>query len=520
MTRSAGGRLRRARLIVAALSIPMTAAGCTRLGPVTEADALTTVRDAWIVSEAEAIAWHQVKDRHGPAFTGNDSWQHFLAFVEEELRGYGVVDLHRNAWNFQRWQTSEWPDRSGWSLVAGGSRIEVASYGANSGDTGTAGVIAPLVIYDLQSPPTDLAGRIVVFQMRRDPSVIAQLAGYDYEYRSPDDRATGVTSLALTAPSMQSFEIFAQLLQTRAFIDIAVAARAAGALFVFDAGREQMAGLNTFPVPRHYPVPTLYLDRNAGSQVIRLANTGATATLRLDATVTDSTAYQLIGFLPGRAYGSPDDEIVQLTTHTDGPSISQDNGALGLLGVIRYLSHVPRARRPRTLMVFLDCRHYMPGQEAAFADQDWFARHPEARERIVGMIGMEHLGQLEFIESGDAMLPTGRVGPSTVWSTDNERMVALAIKAVRDNGLPSAFVRIVNRPGVHGRNQGPWYGMAKIAGEIGVPAFATMGMMGGYWATSARIDRFDAGMFRRQVATFAQLTGELMVADLDEIRTR
>jgi hypothetical protein len=60
--------------------------------------------------------------------------------------------------------------------------------------------------------------------------------------------------------------------------------------------------------------------------------------------------------------------------------------------------------------------------------------------------------------------------------------------------------------------------MAKHAPELGLPAFAIMGFMGAYWATSSDIERFDPKLFRRQVATVVQLTGELMIADLSKIR--
>ena len=44
-----------------------------------------------------------------------------------------------------------------------------------------------------------------------------------------------------------------------------------------------------------------------------------------------------------------------------------------------------------------------------------------------------------------------------------------------------------------------------------------MGFMGAYWGTSSGLDRFDARLFRHQVATLVQLTGELMIADLAEL---
>ncbi len=481
---------------------------------------LTDVCDEWILSEAEAIQWHEVKDENGPAFTGNASWHQFVGFVEDKLGAYGVVDIQRNQWSFQRWHSSEWPDHSQWSLVAGGEELEVANYGANSGSTGPAGVTAELVYYDKEDPPDDIADKIVVFDTVVDQALLERFSNSDYEYRStfesfpeygqpiPDD---------LT--DFQSLSIFLQLIQVPAFIDIATQGGAVGALFVLDAGHDLMAGMYTFPVPRIYDAPSLYLDRTAGKKAIEAARTSAHATLTLEATTSTSMAYQLIGYLPGSKFGTPEDEQIQLTTHTDGPSISQDNGAFGILGVIKYMSQIPQAERPRTLMVFLDSRHFMPGAEQAFAEQDWFVRNPDARNPVVAMIGVEHLGQIEFVEDGDTLLESGRVYPSQIWTTNSDKMVELAIKAVDENLLPSAYVRNVARPGVHGGNQGQWFGMAKHAPEIGIPAFAIMGFMGAYWATSSDIERFDASLFRRQVATVVQLTGELMSADLAEVST-
>lgn len=484
------------------------------------AEALTRVNPDWIVSESEAVAWHREKDRYGPAITGSPSWLQFMASVEDRLRHAGVVDIQRNEWTFPRWHTTDWPDDSGWSLEIDGRPIRVASFGANSGDTGPDGMTAPLLLYDPRSPAADMAGRIVVLPVRVDESNIEQLAGYDFEFRSAPASYPQPGGLVPNGQGTQGFRIFAQLLQARKLIDRAVEARAAGALVVFDSGRELAAGLYTFPTPALYDMPTLLLDRSAGAQVIELARGGHPATLRLEASVTESTAYQLIGYLPGRAYGTPDDEVIQLTTHTDGPSISQDNGALGILGIVGHMSRVPQQQRPRTLMVFLDCRHFMPGQESAFAAQDWFARRPEARARVVAMIGVEHLGQIEYREDGDRLVPSGRVDPSMLWVTDNDELVRLAIQAVDDQDVPSVHVRNVDRPGVNGREQGTWYGMAKSARQLGLPAFATMGSMGAYWSMSSGIERFDPALFRRQVAMMTQLTGHLMVAEMSRLRPK
>ena len=75
------------------------------------------------------------------------------------------------------------------------------------------------------------------------------------------------------------------------------------------------------------------------------------------------------------------------------------------------------------------------------------------------------------------------------------------------------MVQCVERPGISGGTQGIWYGLGKIALTWNLPAYATMGTQGAYWATTARIDAFDKVHFVTEVAAMSQLTGELMVAE-------
>lgn len=164
-------------------------------------------------------------------------------------------------------------------------------------------------------------------------------------------------------------------------------------------------------------------------------------------------------------------------------------------------------------MLYLDNRHYMPGMEKAFAKQDYFAKNPDAKNSIVALVATEHLGQIEFREATNRYEPTGKVELAFLWTRNNQLLIDTAVKAVKDNKWPRVMVQSVERPGVHGGPQGIWYGMGKIALSWDLPAFATMGTQGAYWATTARIGTFDKDHFCKQVATMAQLTGELMLAN-------
>ena len=46
-----------------------------------------------------------------------------------------------------------------------------------------------------------------------------------------------------------------------------------------------------------------------------------------------------------------------------------------------------------------------------------------------------------------------------------------------------------------------------------------MGSMTGYWTTKARLDYLDAEHFVNQMAAMSQICGELMVADVEAIKS-
>jgi hypothetical protein len=503
--------------------IGLSAGAAVGLVPVRAAAAagspLTTIDHDWIVSPKEALEWHRYKDDKGPALTGNDSWRSFLAFVEAKLKGYGCVDVHRSPWTFQRLATSMWPDDSKWGLISNGRKVHVANFGANCGTTGPNGVTAKLVLWDPVTKP-DVAGKIVVYRPVPRPEVRDAFAGSDYEARTSFDSwpiEGKPVSQEPGATNSVSSAVWDELTATSSFIAQIRDAKPAGVIFAMGLNRALTEGLYTFGVPTDYDFPSVYVDRVHGDEVIADAKTGRPATIRVEGERVSSEAYQLIAYLPGRDYGTARDEQVQLRTHTDGPSISQDDGALGLLGVVKYIAKVPRSDRPRTLMIELDCRHFMPGAERAWASQDYFAKNPQARDKIVAMVAMEHLGQIEYVADGETIKPSGRSLETWIYSSPDPGMLAQARKAAEDNQVRSTVIRSPGRSGIHGKSQGPWYGMSGGGQFLGLPTYGVQGDVGVYWAHSANIDRFDVRSYCRQVAAFTQLTGYLMTTTLPKV---
>ena len=488
------------------------------------ADKFTTIDPEWAVTPDEAYEWALVKDANLPAMTGGPEWNNYIAFLEEKLEEYGVVDMHRNSWMFDRWVTTE--DPGDWTLVSDGEPVRVAYYAANSGVTANDGITAELVYYDHDDPPESVEGKIVVIPTRPHPEppyddrYIENFTFNDYEWRANDDSYWELFERVPPEFSI-TFDIWWQLGQR--LWQIAAEGRAAGHIIVYDMAYERTEGLYTFPVPPLHESPGVILSREDGAKVIEDAKAGKSATLTLKATIQEAEAYQTIAYLPGRDYGTPNDEQILLINHTDGPSITQDNGALGLLAIVKYFSHIPQEYRPRTLTVFLDSRHYYPGMERAAADVSWLSRYPEAREPLVGIIQAEHLGEMDYREVNGKVEPVGLAEQSYLWSRNNPILIDAAVAAAKRYGWERVQVAVPERKGINGGLQQVWWGVGSIARRgcercLDLPGFGLGSFLGYYWTTASGIERWNKELFTNQALTMTELTGVLMTADRDDIR--
>jgi hypothetical protein len=477
----------------------------------------------WMVSTQEAREWSMVRHNNLPTLSGSPEWHNFAEFLEKKLNDFDVVDIERNAWTFDRWHTSD--DSRDWSLVSDGEQIKVAYYGAYSGSTGSDGITAELVYYDHNNPPASIKDKIVVIPTRPQPKppftekYLQSDTFNDYEYRTDNDTFLPIFKFVDPANTF-TFDIYYQMRQK--LHEIAIEGGAAGLVIVYNMSFDRTDGMYSFTVPELYNVPTLTLDRGAGATVIEDALAGKLATLRLEAKVEPSEIYQLIGHLPGKDYGTETDEQILLVGHTGGPSITQGNGALGILAIVKYFSHIPQADRPRTLSVYLDCRHYLPGLEKSFTEVSYFNRYPKAADPVVAMVAIEHLGEMEYREEDEKVIATGLAEQSYLWTRNNELLIDKAISAVKKYGWSRAQVAVPERPGVNGGTQEYWWGVGAFAkrDKCGffrcwdLPAYAMGGNLGYYWTSRSGIDRWNQDLYHAQTATMTELTGFLMKTPL------
>jgi hypothetical protein len=468
---------------------------------------------------------------------------------------FGAVDLDYVDIPYDHYIVEDWPDRRTHmpgspnaveKLITDGTPVPlVSSYGMTSGSTPPEGITAQMLYYDSAHPPADseIAGKILVFQTQKQPAppytnnFLDNYTLTDYEWRSPGKWQELFTPPPLT--EVTSFHGRWVWTQLNRFAEAGIKGHAAGIVVVYDLSPGMAFGLAQRSVytengraglgATYINCPTLTLDRVNGAKVLADAKAGKLATLTLRARFQRDTGKAIIAYLPGKNYGTPQDEQVLLATHTDAMSLIEENGGLGMLGIMSYWNRVPKSERARTLIFYFDCRHFMPGAEASWPQYDYYHIHPEKLKSIVATVGMEHMGGRQTIETGPG---SNTYGYSTARPEDggvitslidvnnnNIWMVEMIARAATDNHWPRVDVKAGTNagPGVNGGLQGTVKSPMNKGRGYKIPGCGLAGDWPGAWTqTYAQVDTeagphgFDENYFVAQVAGLSQIAGEFM----------
>ena len=508
-----------------------------------------------MITPEQAFDWNMLKAQGGPTYAGSVGWKRFTDFLIAKMQEFGAVDIAYVEIPYDHYIVDDWPDRrthihdSGMAiekLVTDGTPVPVvASYGMTSGFTPPEGITAPLLYYDPEHPPAaaEIAGKILVFQTRRYPeppyteTFLDNFTLTDYEWRSPGKWAplfvpppTSVTN------SYHSRWVWSQL---NGFAAIGIRGQAAGIVIVYDLSPGAAFGLAQRSVytpdakaglgAKYINCPTLTLDRVNGAKVLADAKAGKSATLTLTARFQRDTGKAIIAYLPGRNYGTPGDEQLLLATHTDAMSLIEENGGLGMIGIMSYFNRLPRVARERTLAFYFDCRHFMPGGEASWPQFDYYTIHPERLKPVVATLGMEHMGGRQTIEtgsdgnhytySGERPEDGGVITSLMDVYNNNIWLVETIARAATDNRWPRVDVKSGDgAPGVNGGFQGRVKSPMNKGRVYELPGVGLAGDWPGGWTqTYAQIDTeagahgFDKDYFVQQVAGLSQIAGDMML---------
>ena len=320
----------------------------------------------------------------GPKYTGNAAHTQFVDFLATELRKLGL-EIDRVRYTLPRW------DATRWELRAGGSPLPVTSYFPYSGQTMAAGVTAPLVFAGT-NPTFDLGGVSGKIALIECPTNVRHWAD---EYRAWSVYPASETFPASMRPARGSVSDLTPFAK----------AGAVGVVLAWTDISDANAADQYSPFSRPpQGVPAVYVGRDAGARLKSMAASGAPATLVLEATVTpDTPTDTIVATLPG----ATSDEVIIVNTHTDGPNATEENGALGILSLMRYFSKIPRAERRRTIVCPLTTGHFAGPWVPSI--RGFIQKYPDTIKKAVAAVTVEHLGCLEWMDNANmAYRPTGK----------------------------------------------------------------------------------------------------------------
>ena len=509
---------------------------------------------AGLPSQDELWRWNQQLARYGTRYTGSPGQAAFIDWLIGQFRAVPGFELHIDRKTFSRWLAKDWSLQLDVPATAGRSgAVPVTYFYPYSGQTPRGGVTGPLVdlgTYPPAAPASSGTGYGAAFwEPARGGIALVRAAPSTFSIDSGQTAIGGYEPGKTSQQAALDYERWGALVTHPAWQGIfapipLLDARNAGVKAVICAWTGMpddevanqynpfitpYASASGLPAPGDPGCPALWVGDSTGTQLSQAARSGqAKVTLTLTADVTAGAATETIwGWLRGSG-GSGEATIVN--THTDGPNVPEENGALGLLGLARWLSGQQRNRDHCFVMV---TGHFQLPQFTTTvpnarpevgndAISVWMRDHPDIVQRSVAGVTVEHLGCREWTTD-----PSGRYGPTGAFdwgatytcqrrgslspSNQEEAVYLDAVRSVNQEGLPNYPVAAIE-PGavpIYLGEGAPLY--AAGLGTISLIPAPTYLLQAGSVEDPARLelDRLDPRLAYAQVITFARTLAAL-----------
>ncbi|WP_148274779.1 hypothetical protein [Novosphingobium sp. PP1Y] len=170
--------------------------------------------------------------------------------------------------------------------------------------------------------------------------------------------------------------------------------------------------------------PALWVGETTGEEIAKVAAAGGEATIALEANIFPNTPTDtLYGILPGQT-----DEVILVHTHSDGPNAVEENGPIGVVALAKFLAAQPKGSLRRTYVFTMTTGHmagaYVPSVRG------FIQKHADIIKRTVGALVIEHLGSREWVDRGQAYVPSG-YNQTTMLQTQSSALAKIALEESR-----------------------------------------------------------------------------------------
>lgn len=446
--------------------------------------------DAW---EAEWL-WERLQWMNdlGPRLTGNPAHLAFVSFIANELNALGL-EVREDNRTFTRWEATKSA-----IIVAGhdGSDVAlpIASEYPYSGVTGVEGISAPLVYggaVGAELHDIDFRGAIVYLDCPVAPLEFGAMYADVRPYGSLDalpPRVMHAAGQVVSAPTLDAY-----------------AKRGARAVVLgWTNVSEAQAERQYLPFNRPpQAIPALWVGPGVAAKLRALGSRRVPARVVLEADLDPlAKSPSLHAFVPGAS-----NELVIVTTHTDGPNVVEENGPLAMLAMARRLLQAPASSRRRSVLFLFPSGHFIGPADRS--TEHFLEANPTIRERAVAGLAVEHLGCMEWQDNaGGDYRPTGHPEMSLIFA-HGPGMSDTAWAAVQQShDRRGAIVRPTNLA--------YFFGEGRALARAGIPTIGFLPAPSYLLSTGSlgHIEKIDRVLFASQVALCARILTLILSADL------
>jgi hypothetical protein len=367
----------------------------------------------------------------GPRLTGSEAHSKMINFMQESMENLGY-EIKQDDHIFKRWE----PKNYSLKYNCNGESIDVdnkdISYYPYSGITDSDGITAPM---EWCGKPVSTfigsRGKIAVVSMPIFEAscglVFKKREVYPENFTPPEKQGSPVVSTFVIAP----------------FLDLAKKAGAKAVICIMTGCSDDMARHQYLPFIKTYAgIPALWVTESVGKKIIESAKKKETATLVLEATVTEKAPTRTIYAV---LKGQSDKESILINTHTDGSNAFEENAGIGLISLAKYFAEKPIEERQKTLIFSFVAGHFQLHQFGNALNQATTKFLNAHREFWDGKdnhylatagVTLEHLGCTEWRDNEDhtEFTKVNDVDPELVY-TSNKIMSDLYLSCLEDRKL-------------------------------------------------------------------------------------
>lgn len=362
----------------------------------------------------------------GPRWTGNENQNVLKDLIAGNMKLAGL-DVNILNYTFTRWDPRWW--YLSLNLKNGTAvGLPTTGYWPYSGDSGPGGITGPLhdvgsfglladdatannKTLNLSNLPSQ---NTVVFFDNPSPTKNYSLPGYRLLGTSRNIPPESIPELGnLRNPHWQS----AKTLNFTSLKQQGVAAVVASWVNISDEDAALQFLPNSAPPYTSYDVPALYVGNSTGKLIRQLAKSGdiTSATVVLDAPNLAATTHTVWGRLKGSANSNTS---IIVYTHSDGPSIVEENGPILLLTLAEFFSQ----NLPKFNIDFVVTTGHVSGGHVD--EKAWMTSNPEILATAKAAIVCEHFGAMEYKDTfthqgaNPVYKATGKLEP--MWTMAND----------------------------------------------------------------------------------------------------